>query len=349
MKKTFLRLSMVALVGVLVTAGAGLNPTSFARAEEQEESGNASVGGTSISISPVSKVLQLSADSVYDDVLSVTNDGSESIKFEVYAAPYSYIYSEENDSYALGFSRENNYTQITRWISVMDKNGTYIERPTFIAGPGETVDVYYRISTPSSIPDGGQYAVLFAHTLSSSSDASGIKTEASPGMVIYGRSDGEAIISAEISGMKIAQTIEKETTVEENGQNVSKNAVLSHINASAKVKNTGNLDFNARGVLKVEGILGGSYYETPENESRVSIIPEAELTLSDEWEETPSFGLYKATWTVTAGDNTETTEMIVFLMPPSVIIISIILLTIIIVWITMMLRKRKERRSRFAV
>lgn len=347
MKKTFAKFIAIALLGVLVLFSA-IAPMGLAYAEKDEEAENNPLG-TSISISPVSKVLQLSPDSTYEDIFSITNDGSENIRFEVYAAPYSYIYSEENDTYTLGFSQENNYTQITRWISVKDKNGNYTSRPTFVAKPGETVEVTYRIATPSSIPDGGQYAVLFAHTLSDSSNVSGIKTEASPGMVIYGRSDGESIISSGISDMKINRNITRDAEIEENGQTITKEMTLNNINASAKVKNTGNLDFNARGVLKVEGVLGGTYYETPENESRISIIPEAELTISDEWEETPSFGLYKVTWTVTAGDQTETSEMILCLVPPSIIIISIILLTIVIAWIIMVARKRKERRSRFAI
>ena len=352
MKNILTKFSMVALVSLTILSGVAFSLTNLTYAEEeqnQEEAAEVQKGGTSISISPVSRIFQLEPSSEYTDVLSVTNDGSEIIDFEVYAAPYSYVQSEETGAYTLGFNKENNYTQITRWISVMDQSGNYVTKPTFTAGPGETIDVKYRVKTPDSIPDGGQYAVLFAHTISSSASGSGIKTEASPGMVIYGRSNGETIISSEINDMALGQTITKETTVEENGQSVRKNTTFNHINASAKVKNTGNLDFNARGVLKVEGILGGAYYETPDNEARTSIIPETELVLSDEWEETPSFGLYKATWTVTAGDNTETMEMVVFLIPPFVIVITIILLTIIIVWIIMMVRKRKERRSRLAV
>lgn len=347
MKKTFTKFVTVVVLGVLILSGIVL-PVRLTYAEEDEEAKNSTIG-TSISISPVSKVLQLSADSTYDDVLSITNDGSEKIKFEVYAAPYSYIYSEENDTYTLGFSKENSYTQITRWISIKDGNGIYTSKPVFTAEPGETVDVSYRVTTPSSIPDGGQYAVLFAHTLSDPSNTSGIKTEASPGMVIYGRSNGETIIASEISNMQIKQTITRDVEVEENGQTITKEATLNNINASAKVKNTGNSDFNARGILKVEGVLGGEYYETPENEARISVIPESELTISDEWEETPSFGLYKVTWTVAAGDKTETIEMVLCLIPLSVIIISIILLTIVIIWIIMAVRRRKERRSRFAV
>ena len=98
-----------------------------------------------------------------------------------------------------------------------------------------------------------------------------------------------------------------------------------------------------------EGIFGGAYYETPDNKARTSVIPESELTLADEWENTPAFGLYKATWTVTAAGETQTIDQVIFINPVPFIIVTIIILTIIIVWITIMLRKRKERRSRLAV
>ena len=73
--------------------------------------------------------------------------------------------------------------------------------------------------------------------------------------------------------------------------------------------------------------------------------------VSDEWEESPNFGIYKVTWTVRvdADDKTETIEKVVFLVPPLVIILTIIVLTFIVIWIIMANRKRKERRSRLAV
>ena len=125
--------------------------------------------------------------------------------------------------------------------------------------------------------------------------------------------------------------------------------VKNLINASAKVRNNGNVDFNASGVLKVEGIFGGAFYVTPSDRGRISVIPDAELVVSDSWEETPGFGLFRVTWTVTAGEETQTMERIMFINPMPFIIISIILLTIIIVWVTIVVRKRKERRSRLAV
>ncbi|MBQ9017511.1 hypothetical protein IJ118_00335 [Candidatus Saccharibacteria bacterium] len=306
-------------------------------AEGESEAEQIMAAATSISISPVSKILQLLPDTTYEDTFKVTNNGSSVMDFEVYASPYSYSYSEDDDEYKLGFSNENTFTQITRWITFADANGNYVEKARYQAQPGDSVEVSYRISTPSSIPGGGQYAVLFAHTLSNSTTASGIKTEASPGLVVYGRSNGETITSSEIRDLKLSQSIEVDGEKK------------SLINASAKVKNTGNVDFMAQGKLKVEGIFGRSYYETEGTSGRVSVIPETELSVSDTWENTPYFGLFKATWTVSAAGSTETTSQLILILPLPILVAFILLLTIIIVWIIIFIRKRKERRSRFMI
>ena len=329
-----------ALVAVIALGVIFCTNTTNVFAEEQSATDSAEGVATSISISPVSKILQLSANSEYEDSFTVTNNGNSAIKFEVYAAPYSYTYSETDESYKLGFNNENNYTQITRWVTFLDTDGNYVETTTFTAEPGESVDVSYKISTPNSIPAGGQYAVLFAHTLSDTTNSNGIKTEASPGLVIYGRASGETITSGELSNMQINRTMNVDGEEK------------SIINGSAKVKNTGNVDFMAYGTLKVTGIFGNVYYETPatSTRARISIIPEAELTVSDSWDDTLYFGLFNVSWTVTyANGEGETIYKQVLLLPVPIIVIMILLLTIIIIWIIILVRKRKERRSRFMV
>ncbi len=317
--------------------------------ESETEENNTPAPGISISISPVSKILQIKASSEYEDSFKVTNGGSESVKFEVYAAPYSYVYSEENDSYSLGFNRESSYTQITRWVTFKDSDGNWVKNPKFKVEAGKTKEVFYRISTPSSIPEGGQYAVLFAHTLSEDTNEGGIKTEASPGLVVYGRAVGETKIAAEIRDLSISQWTKKDVTEETEGGKIVVTKDLNHISATAKVKNTGNVDFNAVGKLTIDGILGGGSYETPSDRGRISIIPETELVVSDEWEETPIFGLYKVTWTVTAGEQTETTTSIIAINIGPFLILIFIVLTILIVSIIIRVKRRKERKSRFAV
>lgn len=334
MKNIVRRVAVVAVVFVVALLSCGV---VFAE-DGTNESEELMKAATSISISPVSKILQLQPNTVYEDSFKVTNNGSDDMPFEVYASPYSYTYSEETDEYQLGFSKENNYTQITRWVTFKGPDGAYTASPKFVANPGESVVVDYRITTPESIPAGGQYAVLFAHTLSSTTTSGGIKTEASPGLVVYGRATGETITKAEITSIDLKQSA---TDTEGNVKNI--------INASGKVKNSGNVDFTVSGRLKVEGVFGRTYYETPSNEARVSVIPDTELAVSDEWEETPYFGLFKATWTVTAAGESETVSQMILILPTPIIVVMILLLTIVIVWIIIVIRKRKERRSRFMI
>ncbi len=331
--KKFAVLALVALAGVAISSG-----NIYADEEQKENNSNVA---TSISISPVSKILQLAPNSTYEDNFVITNNGNAPLNFEVYAAPYGYTYSEAEDAYKLGFDKETVYTQISRWISFKDANGNYVEKPTFTANAGENITIEYKISTPESIPAGGQYAVLFAHTLSGSTDSStGIKTEASPGLVVYGRAEGDTVIASEVSNLKIEQTMKVD------------GADKSLINASAKVKNTGNVDFMASGVLKVTGIFGNVYYESTPSSSgaRISVIPDTELVVSDSWKETPFFGFFNVEWTVYAnGEASEPITKFVVIMPAIIIIAIILLLTIVIVWIIIMVRKRKERRSKFMV
>lgn len=326
----------VAILAVLMCATFVTTNNVFS----EEGSGEQQTIGTSISISPVSKILQLSANSVYEDSFNVSNNGNADMKFETYAAPYAYTYSETDDSYQLGFTKENTYTQITRWITFRQTDGTYAPKATFVAAPGATVEVTYKIATPENIPAGGQYAVLFAHTLTADTNASGIKTEASPGLVVYGRAEGETKASSEIKDMKIDTSM------------MVDNQEKAIINASAKVKNTGNVDFMASGKLKITGIFGQVYYETQgvSAKSRVSIIPESELSVTDSWDETPFFGLFNVEWTVTgSGGASETITRFVAVIPPVIIIVTILLLTIVVVWIIIVVRKRKARRSKFMV
>ena len=331
----------LAMFAFMLLAGGLCIPSRLAYAEDDASGSteqNEEVTGASISLMPVSKILQISPLSSYEDKMTITNDGSKDMEIEVYAAPYSYVHSDEDDSYRLGFNNDNNFTQISRWITFDNGKGEWVKRAVFSIPGNESLEVTYRITTPDSIPAGGQYAVIFAHTLTGVVSSSGIRTEASPGMVLYGRStEGEVKVEAGISNMNIGLGTETNGTKRDN------------FYASAKVKNNGNVDFNAVGKLKVEGIIGGGSYETPPERGRVSIIPEAELEVRDEWEDSPSFGLFKVTWTVTAGESTETIETIILVNPVPVIIISIIVLTIIIVWVTIVIRKRKERRSRLAV
>ena len=335
---------VIALLAFIVGLGVAMPIGVYAEDNKPESSENSSekssVPGTNISLTPVSKILQISSNSVYEDSFTVTNDGDALMEIEVYSAPYSYVYSSENDSYQLGFNNNTNFTQMSRWITFKNTGGVFEKKTNYSINPHDSLNIDYKISTPDNIPSGGQYAVIFAHTLTGTVSANGIKTAASPGIVVYGRStEGEAIIKADVSDMKIVH----------GPSDSDSNKSSTSVYASAKVKNSGNIDFNANGKLKIDPIIGFSSYETPSSGSVISVIPESELTVSDEWKDAPGFGLYKATWTVTIGEDVNTIEQMIFINPFLFIIVVIMVLTLIIVCVIMVIKKRKARRSRLAI
>lgn len=334
--KTALAVMMLLGVGVIFVGGA------YAEGEENA-SGNNEVQA-SLTLSPVSKTLQISSNSVYDDTITVTNDSEQVTTVAIYPKPYSYVYSEQDDDYKLGFSHENTYTQISRWITVADAAGNYVSQTNYDLQPHESKTISYKITTPDGIPAGGQYAVIFVQTVSKKTEGSGINTEASAGMVIYGHStEGETITSSSFRDVSIERGVV--TGMDENGKNI----VRDNFYGTAKVKNEGNTDFYARGILKATPIIGFSSYETPGNEGTVSIIPESERVVADEWEDRPDFGIYNISWTVIAGEHTESIERVVLLISPLSGFLIILCLTLIIIGIIMLVKKRKERRSRLAI
>ena len=115
MKTNHFRIVLLSLV-LLFGLGIFVNQV-HAEGETSEET--KSPAGISIGIEPTSKTIQLSSESIYDNYIKIKNDSDEDVKVEVYAAPYSYIYSEEEESYKLGYSNQNNFTQISRWIPSM--------------------------------------------------------------------------------------------------------------------------------------------------------------------------------------------------------------------------------------
>ena len=160
---------MVAIFGMFF----GINGAVFADEDAPEEDADPAM---SVSISPVSKILNLEPNSTYDDSFKVTNNSKQPMKFEVHASPYSYTFSEENNAYMLGFSSENNYTQIVRWITFADKDGKYVKNTEFVAEP----EVLARIEAENLValrycsPDGSAPAGFPENPNGSLNDIAGI-------------------------------------------------------------------------------------------------------------------------------------------------------------------------------
>ena len=277
-----------------------------------------------LQISPVSERVVLEPGKSLDYQFNVENIGGEAFTYKVYATPYGVT----NKTYELNFSTEPERTQVTRWITFQDANGNFAQEVSYTIEPGTKQTSPYRISVPASIPDGGQYATIFAESIPSSaaSQSSGIKTVSRVGLVIYGRSTGETVNDAEILDYQFNSFL-----------------TSGQVNSSATVKNSGNTDFETRYNLVVKSLFGKTIFE---KKAVYDVLPDTERDVAVEWPETPLFGIFRITSTVTALDQSEDHTKIVLIIPLFILIIMLVLLTSLVIWLIMIIRKRKEQKSR---
>ena len=279
-----------------------------------------------LQISPVSNRVVMNASESLEYTFNVENIGSEAFSYHVYAAPYSIM----NSDYEVNFSTENSYTQLFRWITFKESSGNFVDRAGFTIQPGDKHTIEYKINVPADIPSGGQSATIFAESdPSGDTNPTGIKTVSRVGLVIYGRSAGDTKEVATISDYRLDSFL-----------------TSGNVNSSAVVKNEGNTDFETSYKLLVKSLFGKTVFE---QNSVYDVLPETSRNVKIEWGETPRFGIFHVTASVSALDQIENSTKIVIIMPVFVIILAILVLTFLVVWLIILIRKRKSRKSRFVI
>ena len=287
-----------------------------------------------LQVSPVANRVTLNPGDELTYTMQVDNIGSQKFKFRVYAAPYSI----QNEAYEVNFSAETNRTQISRWISFnqnkdaeKDSEKRWVSEATFEVAPDEHQVVEYKISVPKDIPDGGQYATIFAESVpDSDAEITGVRTISRVGLIIYGNTLGETVDKAEISDIDLSSFL-----------------LGGKITSKVDIKNEGNTDFTANVTMKIEKLIGGPVAEITNPYAMLPDSPARHIEL--EWDDTPVFGIFKVKTTVKALDQTKEVSKIVIIMPVFIMIIMLVLLTIIIVWLILIIRKRRAQKSRLIV
>ncbi|MDO4889440.1 MAG: hypothetical protein Q4A25_01980 [Candidatus Saccharibacteria bacterium] len=327
--KKIIRLIAIAFVACL--GFAGINASSVF-AEDTEKVGP-DAPPILIQVSPVSTQVILESGKTKEYTMIVRNSGTSDFSYHLYATPYSVA----DENYNIDFSTETPRTQVARWIKFY-QGDKLVDKPTFNIKSGETQNIKYVVQIPENIPDGGQYAAIFAETDANkdgegNSTGSGIRTASRVGMIIYGRTNGN--------------TTEKGTVTD---FNIPGFLVSGNISATSKVKNSGNTDFEAEYTLTVKSILGAELYN---KKTTYNVLPDVDIErrVNLEWPDTPFMGIFKVYYkVVTPGeDGTMEEEKLVIKFPIAMIILTILVLTGLTIGIIMTVRKRKERKARLAV
>ncbi len=320
---------------IIVGLSAGVVP-AYAEGEEDEQTPE-----TWLQLSPTAGVVTLRGGDVISGdseecpedmeegcVVKVTNIGSQPFTYRIYASPYAV---QEDGNVEFSEDSATSYTQISRWISFLDDSGKYQKEVVHSINPGESQTIAYRIDVPEDVPGGAQYAVIWAQTVGSgnTSGSTGVQTISQAGMVVSGRSIGDTRQTAEITSYDFTRF-----------------TFGGSLTAEAKVKNTGNTDFDAYYTYTATTLFGKELYK---DSGSVAAFPDSEHTINVNWDSTPFLGIFRVQFRVSAADTVTDESHIVVIMPVFIMILLILLLTVIIVWIIIIIRKRKERKARTLV
>jgi hypothetical protein len=296
------------LVVVLVVVGWALT---------SPRAGAADTPALAISMSPTSQEITLNPGQTQDFTATVINDGRQDFTVRLQSQPYSV----KNNYTANDFDAQTTFTQITDWITFKD------EDREFTLAAGTRRQVSFTVTTPQSVPAGGQYAAISAQASLADTGGGGV-------MSVY-----------QISSLVLA-------TVD--GDTVSDGKVLDHqwqawyqtsdITTSLTVRNAGNTHFYATNRLIVEGLFGGEIARQ-EIDSKL-VFREDSRVFNLNWTSPKPIGIYKLTHeSEFLGETVRESKWIVVL-PIWALLVIIVALAAIVATIVTSVKKRRNHNNK---
>lgn len=282
--------------------------------------------GIAPQISPVSYRVALRGGDAMEHRFVLSNKGNKEAVFTVYAEPYR-IASED---YTMDFGKESKHSQLARWITFKQADGSFAPKATYNIAGGATQNIEYKISVPTDIPAGSQQGVIFAEAVPKDASLTGSGIQAVPrvSLLVYGRTEGDTKQESKLINYSIPRLV-----------------IGGAITVSSTIENLGNTDFDAEHHFAVKTLFGASLHES---NISLPILPDSPARKTAlEMPKTPFMGIYRVEYSVkTHGKTLVSRSKFVIVMPVFMFIIMIMLLTILVIWLILFIKQRKERRSR---
>lgn len=326
MNKTKSRLFFALTLAVLLLLG--FSRPALAEEEETPVSEDEPVGEidapttAALKVSPVSMRMALDPGQTVEKKFTVENTGADSFTYRVYATPYSH----KGSNYDPDFETESTYTKLSQWITFLDEEDKETNELTYSLEPGKSHTIRYRVKVPDDVPGGGQYASLFAETLTDEPEDSGIMTISRAGIILFASISGDTRREVKISNATL-----------------NSNMFGSRIYVSADVENMGNIDLQASTNIAVYSVFGKELY----NDTLIStVLPETIRTIYHEWNETPLFGVFHLRYHIQALGTEVESSRYILVMPPIIMATTIVLFSGIVIVLIIYLRRKKEYSTR---
>lgn len=306
---SYLRRKLSIVAALVVSLVLATSIASIARADNE---------GLEITMSPTSIRLQLKPGDTKTGKFTVLNSGSEAFDFNVYAAPYQV----SGEAYNPVFTEETPRTQISRWVS--------FETETYHLEPRESVEVIFNIQVPNSIPEGGQYGVIFAETTGETTvntDGTAITSKKRVGTLLYASADGKTVEAGSLLDTKV-EFFQTDLP----------------ITVSQRVENTGNTDFMSETTIKVLDVFGNQV-ATYKNEH--VILPNTVRAINHDVEGTFfAVGLYKVVTEANFLGAPVKSSHWVLILPFWAITVAVIVISLITIGVVRASRRRKHHSKR---
>ncbi len=253
----------------------------------------------------------------YSGTFTVENSGVNDFGYEVSVSPYSVV----GENYDPDYSTETQYTDIVKWITTNQKNGSLRS--------GEKIEIGYTVDVPEGVHGGAQAAVIMV-TMQQNNDSSagntGVQTVRQLGYLVFGNVDGEVTKTGKVLENKVPSFLFNPPII-----------------GTSVVENTGNVYTAAKYSLQVFPLFSDEEIytneETPDNNI---VFPETKRFNQVEWEGAPHLGIFRVRQTVEIFDDKSVTEKLVFLCPLWFLFIVILLIFCVIFWIIGRVIKRKK-------
>lgn len=258
-----------------------------------------------ISISPVTKEVDLSPGTSLDSYISVTNSTNEKTSLSLSAEEFNVT----NYQYDYNFIKESD---ISNWVSFQDD--------LLLLGPNQTKNINYTIGVPLSAEPGGRYISIFVSSDKKfDSDESILRQRLAS--LIYVNVEGEATRSGSIVSFNSPWLIINQPTW------------------SATLRNSGTTHYRSRYNVNVANLFDKKVSEDKYGEAL--ILPGTIRLITDNFNLPKYPGIYKINYHIGLGDNPafKQTKIVIYL-PYYAIIVLFFALILSIIKIRSKVRKK---------
>lgn len=310
MKKNLLIAAVTLILGTIIGGSIVTEASSITNQSSHSES---------LSLSP--SRLQfgiLEPGNRYTETFTIQNTSDDSLSISLSAIQYWVA----NEHYDIDYSAPNSYNQLAEWI-------TFSDGESYTLDPDESLEASVRVSVPSGVTEGGQYALVAINMMPVTNEVGGGMQVAESFLVpVYSAVQGDLVYKGEL--------------VDRHAVGFSFDPVIA---SSSTVENFGNVDFDTSYKFTVRSLFGDNVVYEIENTE--VILPETKRLFEQKWEDAPMLGIYRTTQEITYvnQDGESITDVYggVSIICPIWLLIT--LLVIIVVVVVLIIVKRKHSKK----